>query len=208
MLVVMATRTNPTRDGEKAPPAERLLEVAAALFDREGIRAVGIDRLLTHADVARASLYQNFGSKDALVVAYLERADRQDRAGYTRAVRDLDDRPLDRIRAVFTLAAAAAKRRGYRGCLYVNATTEFPDPGHPIRRVVLDHRDWLLGELTTALTQAGAPDSDRLAARIQLIYDGALIGSKVTRDTSPITTAAELVEELLGELVELAAAGS
>ena len=72
-------------------PAERLLESAASLFDREGIRAVGIDRLIADADVARASLYQHFGSKDALVVSYLERADGNDRDGYRRAVRGLEE---------------------------------------------------------------------------------------------------------------------
>lgn len=193
----MATSAKPNGRADRLPPAERLLDAAAALFDRDGIRAVGIDKLLGDADVARASLYQNFGSKDALVVAYLERADRRDRAGYARAVRGLGDLPLDRIRAVFTLAATAAARRGYRGCLYVNAATEFPDPRHPVRRVVLEHREWLLGELTSALDQAGASGPGRLAARIQLLYDGALVGSKTTRDTTPVTTASELVEDLI-----------
>jgi AcrR family transcriptional regulator len=178
-------------------PAERLLDTAAALFAREGIRAVGIDRLIAEADVARASLYQHFGSKDTLVVQYLQRADRNDRAGYQRAVRDLADHPRERIRAVFRLAGAAARRRGFRGCLYVNAVTEFPEQKHPVRLVVTAHREWLAGELTSALTQAVVPAPDRLAARLQLLYDGALVGSKASHSIAPIEDAAALTEELI-----------
>jgi AcrR family transcriptional regulator len=178
-------------------PAERLLDTAAALFDREGIRAVGIDRLIAEADVARASLYQHFGSKDALVVGYLERADGNDRAGYRRAVRGLEEQPRERIRAVFTLAAASAKRRGYRGCLYVNAVTEFPEPRNPVATLVRAHRDWLLGEFTGALAEAGVAQPGKLAARLQLLYDGGLVGSKATHSSEPIARAAELADELI-----------
>ncbi|HWN35036.1 MAG TPA: TetR/AcrR family transcriptional regulator [Pseudonocardia sp.] len=178
-------------------PAERLLDTAAALFDREGIRAVGIDRLIAEADVARASLYQHFGSKDTLVVHYLQRADGNDRAGYRRAVRGLEDHPRDRIRAVYRLAEAAARRRGFRGCLYVNAVTEFPEPKHPVRLVVTAHREWLAGELTAALTQAGVPAPERLAARLQLLYDGGLVGSKAGHSVAPIEDAARLADELI-----------
>jgi len=185
----------PSTISNQSNPAERLLDSANALFDYEGIRAVGIDRLIEHAGVARASLYQHFGSKDGLVVGYLERADRTDRANYARATQGLA--PLDRIRAVFTLATAGARRRHYRGCLYINALTEFPDHDHPIRRVVIEHREWLLDELTRALEQAGMADPRPLAARIQLLYDGALIGTKANRDTESIERAALMVEELI-----------
>jgi AcrR family transcriptional regulator len=197
MLLSMAIGDKATTRPERMPPAERLLDTAASLFDREGIRAVGIERLIAAAGVARASLYQNFGSKDALVVAYLERADRADRARFAREVRDLADHPRERIRAVFVLAEAGAKRRGYRGCLYINAATEFPDAHHPVRGVVLEHRRWLLDELTHALDQAGVGEPPQLAARLQLIYDGALVGAKSARAVAPIRAAAELVEELI-----------
>ncbi len=195
MLVVMPVTTR------QPNPADRLLEAASALFDAEGIRAVGIDRLLARAGVAKASLYQHFESKDELVLAYLRRADRRDRAGYAHAVRAMADRPLDRIRAVFALAEAAARRRGFRGCLYINAVTEFPAARHPVRAVVSEHRAWLAAELTTALAQAGAPDPTRLAGRIQLLYDGALVGSKAAHSVRPIREAAELVDELIGAAV-------
>ncbi|MEU7811242.1 TetR family transcriptional regulator [Pseudonocardia sp. NPDC049154] len=178
-------------------PAERLLDVAADLFDREGIRAVGIERLIAEADVARASLYQSFGSKDALVVAYLERADRADRVRYAQAVKALGTDPAGRVAAFFRLAAAGMRRRRFRGCLYVNAATEFPDATHPVHAVVVAHRRWQHAEFAAAARQAGAVDPQRLATRLQLLYDGALVGAKADHEVGPLEEAATLAAELL-----------
>ncbi|GEL26636.1 hypothetical protein PSU4_55900 [Pseudonocardia sulfidoxydans NBRC 16205] len=187
-------------------PAERLLEAAGALFDREGIRAVGVDRLVAEADVARASLYQNFGSKDALVLAWLSKQDEVDRAGYDRALRaaarsaDGPADPMTRIRTFFDLAVAATRRRHYRGCLYVNALTEFPDRDHSVHMVVAEHRRWMREEIADAAAMAGAADPAEVARSVQLLYDGGLVGAKTARSVEPIRRA----EQLAAELVEAA----
>ncbi len=119
MLPSMGSRSvvsGATVDGRsRRSPADRLLDTATSLFDREGIRAVGIERLIAQADVARASLYQAYGSKDALVVAYVERTDRTDRERYQRAVRGLTDDPAARIAAYFELASSSMRKRRFRG---------------------------------------------------------------------------------------------
>jgi AcrR family transcriptional regulator len=182
-------------------PAERLITSAARLFDRHGIRAVGVDQLVADADVARASLYQNFGSKDGLVAACLEQQDRLDREGYTRAVRTMADDPAPRVQILFDRAAAAARRRRFRGCLYLNAATEFPDPAHPVHSVVAAHRHWLHTELAATLRQAGAVDPEGTARRIQLIYDGGLAGSKAARSADPIRLAAEMAVDAVAAML-------
>jgi AcrR family transcriptional regulator len=179
-----------------AGPAERLLDAAGRLFDREGIRAVGIDRVIAEAGVARASLYQHFGSKDALVTAYLERADHADAERYRRAVRGLADDPAARIGAAFDVAASTARRRDYRGCRYLNAATEFPEPGSPVAGVVAGHRARQRAAFREALVQLGHPEPDETAARIQLVYDGGLAGSKAERGVDPIRRAASLAAAL------------
>jgi AcrR family transcriptional regulator len=198
MLFTMAVKTTNRPD-----PGERLLAAAGELFDREGIRAVGIDRLIADAGVARASLYQHFGSKDSLVLAYLRKVDQVDRARFAEATSELADRPRERIRTVFALAEKSARRRKFRGCLYVNALTEFPGRAAGVQAIVAAHREWLLEELCAALRQAGLdePGARAVASDIQLLYDGALVGSKATRDVSPIRRAAQLVAGLVDQAV-------
>lgn len=175
----------------KAPPAERLLTTASDLFSRYGIRAVGIDRILAESGVARASMYSAYGSKDALVLAYLEHLDRRDRARWADAVAG-DPDPVARILAFFDLALASAPVRNFRGCQYANAATEFPDEDlAPVRA----HRLWLRDTLTGLLAEAGVRDPAATARRIQLIYDGALSGSKMEHSDAPLRLGRALAAE-------------
>lgn len=183
----------PTRAGRPSP-AQRLLDTAGALFAEHGIRAVGIDRILAEAGVARASLYSSYGSKDALVIAYLHDLDMRDRERWAEAVADVRD-PVDRILAFFDLALRSAPRKNFRGCQYANAATEFPQETF---EPVLAHREWLRRTIVEQLGLAGVDDADRVAAHVQLIYDGALAGSKFEHSVEPIglgrAMAAELVD--------------
>jgi AcrR family transcriptional regulator len=188
-MVMSTTRDRPL-------PAQRLLDAASTLFAREGIRAVGIERIIGEAKVARASLYQNYGSKDALIVAYLRRQDEQDRAGYQRASTGISD-PHERALLVFDLAAKAARRRRFRGCLYLNAATEFPDPEHPVNAAVRDHRRWLEDLWTSALGECDVPSPAPVVSRLVVLYDGGLAGSKVSKTTDPILFARDMAADLL-----------
>lgn len=70
-----AKKKTTSRRRNRPSPRQRLLASATTLFTTEGIRVIGIDRILREADVAKASLYSLFGSKDALVAAYLQELD-------------------------------------------------------------------------------------------------------------------------------------
>ncbi|WP_067651387.1 TetR/AcrR family transcriptional regulator [Nocardia harenae] len=177
----------------KASPAQRLLETAGALFARYGIRAVGIDRVLAEAGVARASLYSSYGSKDALVLAYLEHLDRRDRNRWLEAVATVAD-PADRVLTFFDLALASAPGKGFRGCQYANAATEFPEER---LKPVVAHRVWVRQTLTDLLAEAGMADPGGLALRVQLVYDGALAGSKLEHSVEPLRLGRAIAAELL-----------
>ncbi|WAY20958.1 MULTISPECIES: TetR/AcrR family transcriptional regulator [Mycolicibacterium] len=186
-----APKAAPT--GGAVPPAQRLLDTAAELFASQGIRAVGIDQILREAGVAKASLYSTYGSKDALVITYLTDLDHADRNRWEQAVAGVHD-PVRRILTFFDLAVGSATRRDYRGCLYANAATEYPGVElEPVRA----HRKWLRATLTSLLKQADVDSPTALARNIQLLYDGALLGSKLERSTKPITAARTLTEELI-----------
>lgn len=179
--------------GGKPSPSQRLLETASVLFAANGIRAVGIDRILADAGVARASLYSSYGSKDALVLAYLDDLDHRDRARWAEAVEGLDD-PVAKILMFFDLAMRTAPTKNFRGCQYANAATEFPQE---ILEPVVAHREWLRVTLVGLLVEAGVPDPEDVAVRLQLIYDGALAGSKFEHSIAPIRLGRDMVAALV-----------
>ncbi len=160
-----------------SPPRERLLRTAADLFYREGINGVGVDRVLAEAGVTRATMYRHFPGKEALVVAYLELEDASLRALFAEAASAGDATPRNLLAMVIDGIADDATRRHTRGCPFINASAEFPDPDGAVRGVVRRHREWFRGTLAALAEAAGAPDPAAAAASLVLLRDAMLVGS-------------------------------
>lgn len=157
-----------------AAPRERLLRTASDLFYREGITGVGVDRLVTAADVTRATFYRHFPSKADLVEAYLAGEDAYIR-GMFAAVADLDD-PAQKLELLIAGLAADIQTRHTRGCPFINASAEYPDPESAVRRTVAAHRAWFRGTLEQLLTDAGVADPPERAGELVLLRDAAMVG--------------------------------
>ena len=162
----------------------RLLATASRLFYAEGIHAVGIDRIIATAEVTRATLYRHFPSKDDLVVAYLTQADNAVRAR-TDAARAQGASADDIVRAVGQSIADDIQAR-FRGCAFLNAAAEYPDPTHPVHRAVLEHRQWFLATITELFSETGKPDSEPAGRHFVMLRDGAMAAGCLT-DPAPIT---------------------
>jgi AcrR family transcriptional regulator len=162
----------------------RLLSTASGLFYSEGLHAVGIERIIATAEVTRATLYRHFPSKDDLVVAYLTQADEAMRTR-VRAARAHGATTDDIIRAVGQSIADDIQRPGFRGCAFLNAAAEYPDPAHPVHQAVLVHRQWFLATITELFTETGKPDPEPAARHFFMLRDGAMAAGCLT-DPVPI----------------------
>ncbi|HEX2313164.1 MAG TPA: TetR/AcrR family transcriptional regulator [Thermomonospora sp.] len=164
----MITVQRPERRGA-APARDRILATAAALFYAEGIRAVGVDRIIAEAGVAKATFYHHFPAKDDLVRAYLEDESARHRAAAAGLPRTA---PRETLLTIFDIVGEVGCGPGFRGCPFCNAAAEYPDPGHPVRAAVADHRRWFRDLLTALLAAEGHPDPDRTAAMLVVLRDG------------------------------------
>lgn len=144
-----------------------IVTTASALFTAHGIRAVSADRIIAEADVSKVTFYRHFAAKDDLVVAYLQRelARLQDYV----ATHEPD------ATAMLALFRDQMCGPGFRGCPFMNAAAEYPDPTHPVRAVVTDFRKWMVGEFTTWAESRGVPEPERVARTIMMLRDGALV---------------------------------
>src|SRR4051812_43284876 len=119
----------------RTPVRERLLRTAGRLFYREGIRAVGIDRVLAGSGVAKSSMYVHFRTKEDLVVAYLEDHDRRFREQVQHRLDLHGTTGVQAVLAVFEVLDAGFRDPDFRGCAFANAVVEYPTHG-PIRAAV------------------------------------------------------------------------
>jgi AcrR family transcriptional regulator len=181
-----------------ARPRDRIVDAALDLFQREGLQAVGVDRIIAAAEVAPMTLYRHFDGKDELVAATLERWS----ADWLRWLRDqLDQRgddPWARLAGLWEALAAWFGADGFRGSFVANAATELRGrPDHPAQRVIAAHRAALrrlLQELTGA---AGAADPAGLAAQLQVLLDGAVAVAAVDRRPDAVASARALAAAAL-----------
>lgn len=164
------------RPGRESPARDRVLETAAALFYGEGIRAVGVDRIIAEAGVAKATFYHHFPTKDELVRAYLEAELARQQAATARLPQG---DPLDAVLTIFEVVGEIGCGPDFRGCPFVNAATEYPDESHPVRQVVRVHRSWFRATLSELLVEAGHADPDRTAGMLILVRDGIVVGGSL-----------------------------
>ncbi|WP_431949031.1 TetR/AcrR family transcriptional regulator [Actinacidiphila sp. bgisy167] len=171
----------------KVSARERLLEAADELFYAEGVRTVGIDRVIERAGVAKASLYNSFGSKEGLVCAYLEErfARRKDRVARTLT---RFRTPREKLLGVFDALGEATTEPRYNGCPFARATSEMPVDS-AVGKVADDYRVWLRGLFAELAGAAGCADPGTLAVQLLMLYDGAGQAARMDRDPSAATTA-------------------
>lgn len=153
----------------------RLLETATRLFYAEGIHSVGIDRIVAEAKVTRATLYRHFPGKDELVVAYLQAVHQAERDQVGEAL-DSGQPAADILRAIAKSIADVIQSAGFRGCAFLNAVAEYPDPEHPVHKTVLTHREWFLLTITDLLAQVGETPPELAARHFIMLRDGAMAG--------------------------------
>ncbi|MDH6245651.1 TetR/AcrR family transcriptional regulator [Mycobacterium sp. OTB74] len=154
-------------------PRERLLRTATELFYREGIHSVGVDRILAEAQVTRATMYRHFTGKQGLVEAYLALEDATIRGYFAEATATAGP-DTDMLELVINGIAEDVARYHTRGCPFINAAAEYPDPDNPVRRLITSHRTWFRGALEEAA--AGREDPADIAASLVLLRDAALVG--------------------------------
>jgi AcrR family transcriptional regulator len=159
---------------------ERLLAAADELFYESGIHSIGIDRVIERAGVAKASLYDTFGSKDALIRSYLEaRADVRRARIEARVARHAS--PRDRVLAVFDAMAETFTDPRFRGCAFTRANAEAV-PGGGAKEVCDAARDWMRALFATLAKEAGAARPEFIARQLVIVYDGATVSAQMDGD--------------------------
>ena len=170
---------------------QRILETADRLFYREGIRAVGVDRIIAEAGVAKATLYSHFPSKDDLILAALRHRE-QVVGEFFRAATDRHARRTkDGLRAFFAALKDWFESPGFRGCAFVNAAVELADPAHPGTDFVREYKRRFRAMLGGLVQEAVGKAHAKVAPAVALLVEGATVAAAVQGEPGAADTARE-----------------
>jgi AcrR family transcriptional regulator len=166
---------SPTPTAQRAPAKGRILETANDLFYEDGIRNVGVDRIIAASAVTKATFYKHYRAKDNLIVEYISNRHERVKANLGGIIAAAPD-AKGALEGFVAAVAAEIASPGFRGCPFINAAAEFPDAEHPVRRIVTAHREWYVETLSDLLRDLGHPTPGDGADELLLARDGALSG--------------------------------
>jgi len=154
---------------------DRILNTASGLFYREGIRNVGIDRIIAESGVAKMSLYNHFKSKDALIEAWLRQQDEQWCKWLKTTIEQRSSNPSQQLLAIFDALREWFEGPDFRGCAFINASVELANPDHPGYRVALEHQQSIYRYIKSLAQSAEVSSPEQLARQLLLLIQGAIV---------------------------------
>ncbi|AWB85819.1 TetR/AcrR family transcriptional regulator [Mycetocola zhujimingii] len=180
------------------PAARRILDAASDLFYERGIHAVGVDTIAAAAGVTKKTLYDRFGSKEALVVSYLQHRDARWREHLAACLACTPEPGIERVLGVFDAAISWSTANSPKGCSAINARAELDDSqGGAVFPEVSGEKVWQLGLFTELCRDARVPDPDRMAQKLMLLYEGAIVTIGMGTFGSPFELARDVARALL-----------
>ncbi|WP_237707909.1 TetR/AcrR family transcriptional regulator [Hoyosella subflava] len=177
-------------------PRERLM-TAAQLFYSEGIRAVGVNRLLEEAQTPIMSLYRIFGSKEGLVEEFLREKDKQIRERFEREIERIANAPKERILAVFDVLGEVIADSDYRGCTFINVAVEMANTEHPFVEIAVSHKNSVRETFSRYLADAGLRETEPLATQLLMLMDGAFVRAQMHSNREEVALHARMAAEVL-----------
>jgi len=178
---------------------ERILATAYELFSRHGTRAVGVDRIVAESGIAKATLYRNFASKDALILAFLERrAERWTRSWLQAEIEQRATTPAARLLAVFDVFGEWFASEGFEGCSFINVMLETVDLEHPVRQASVEQLAAIRVIVADLARQTGVADPDDFARKWHILMKGSIVAA-AEGDRKAATRARELGALLLAQ---------
>jgi AcrR family transcriptional regulator len=179
----------------RATARERLLAAADELFYENSINTVGIDRIIEHAGVAKASLYDCFGSKDELIRSYLEARNAARQARINERISRYDT-PQKKILSIFELLGELSSQPGYRGCAFMRARSD-DSVSEKVKAASDQSRTFMLDRFMSLAREASAANPGQLAQQLLLLYDGASVAAHLDRNHGAAGLAREMAAQLL-----------
>ena len=166
------------RDGETAKARERILDAAYELFSKRGIRAVGTEEVLAQAGVAKSTLYRHFPSKEALVLAFLQRREQRWTREFVLAeATRRGSTPRERLLAIFDVFDEWFHRDDFEGCSFINVLLEMGDLESPLGKASAAHLEYIRSVVRTLAEEAGVQDSETFAHSWHILMKGSIIAA-------------------------------
>jgi AcrR family transcriptional regulator len=177
----------------------RILDTADRLFYAEGVRAVGVDRIIAESGVAKMTLYSHFRSKDDLIVAVLQYREEQFTDWFDQTIGRHVDAGASRPAALFSALKDWFDTPTFRGCAFINTSVELADPSHPGFVYARQHKERFHAFLGRLIEEAIGAAAARMAPAIAVLIEGAIVTAVIEGTSRSADVARDAALQLLAQ---------
>lgn len=164
---------------------DELVEKALAAFYRNGFHATGMDMLVAETGISKTSMYKHFPTKEDLILAVLRLRDEHFRDWLYQRMEELADTPRQQLIAMFDALEEWFKEPGYKGCMFIKASSEYQDRSDPIHKQSADHKRLLEKHIAKLAKNAGLAKPAALARQLLLLKEGAIVTAHLGHTDKP-----------------------
>lgn len=177
----------------------RILDTAGNLFARHGFHAVGLDRIIGDVNTTKTTFYNHFESKDDLIIEVLKVRDAQELEALAENIRGRagEGKPRGQMLAIFDVFDDWFRETDFRGCMFMQAASEFPGETDPVHQAAIAHGRHLADLIVKLATEAGAREPGELAEQFLILITGAIVQRQVAKSMDSARTARTAAAGLL-----------
>ena len=176
---------------------DELVRKALEAFYRNGFHATGMDMLVAETGISKTSMYKHFRTKEDLILAVLRLRDEYFRNWLYRRMDELADGPREQLIAMFDALEEWFDEPGYKGCMFIKASSEFQEASHPIHKQSADHKRMLESHVSELARKAELADPDGLARQLLLLKEGAIVTAHLGHTDKPAQDAKAAAVQLI-----------
>ena len=176
---------------------DELVQKALQAFYRNGFHATGMDMLAAETGISKTSMYKHFRTKEDLILAVLRLRDEVFRNWLYRRMEELADTPREQLIAMFDALEEWFGEPGYKGCMFIKASSEYQAASHPIHKQSADHKRMLESHITELAQRAGLSDPGGIARQLLLLKDGAIVTAHLGHTNEPAQDAKAAAIQLI-----------
>lgn len=176
---------------------DELVQKALQAFYRNGFHATGMDMLVAETGISKTSMYKHFRTKEDLILAVLRLRDERFRNWLYRRMEELADTPREQLVAMFDALEEWFGEPGYKGCMFIKASSEYQDAHHPIHKQSADHKRMLEDHVTELAKRAGLSDPGAIARQLLLLKEGAIVTAHLGHTNDPAQDAKAAAIQLI-----------
>ena len=182
----------------KSSARENIVLTASNLFYKNGYNLTGINEIIAEAGIAKATLYNNFRSKEDICIAYLQHKDDV----FTQNIRSFclaQPKGKQQVLALFDFLIEFFQGDDFNGCWCIKTVAELPKDDERIKAEIQKQKNKLI-RFIQELIETNLPrrkEPELLAKQIYLLYESGVSESHLHQDSWPIEASKKTCEALL-----------